>query len=334
MTIKRKSAMDNQTTAAVESQTIPAQQTQTPSKQKTHVAPATSGKKNNIIIGILATLCVVAPAATYFALKSDTVSNETVKTAVGEFGEVQEQHTIGSMTANVIKTPNGQAIVYSTSDGQNLIMGDVYDLDGKPVFDELIKKLYASSGAQPEAAAVGTSYGQALGEFTGELPEAFNYLESLGGFKEDPSVSPANTIYVVYDPRCPYCHEFFRKSRTIDLKAKGLTIKWLPTTALGSAEPGSKGEKLAAQGLHIKDMAELENTFGRNSVEPDIEVTDEDRNKLNENFSFLLGSVEELQGPGAPKVVPTAFFLNKQNGAPTLIAGPNEDIAFKTIFGE
>lgn len=334
MAIKRKSVMDNQTTASVEQQTTTMQEKQTLSEPKTYIAQATSGKKKNIIIGILAALCVAAPAATYFAVKSDTVSNETVKSAVGKFGEVQEQHTIGSMTANVIKTPNGQAIVYSTGDGKNLIMGDVYDLDGKPVFDELIKKLYATAGAQPEAAEVGATFGQAVGEFKGELPEAFTYLESLGGFKEDPSVSPANTVYIVYDPRCPYCHEFFRKSRTIDLKAKGLTIKWLPTTALGSAEPGSKGEKLAAQGLHIKDVAELEKTFGKNSEEPNIEVTDEDRSKLNENFSFLLGSVEELQGPDAPKVVPTAFFLNKLNGAPTLIAGPNQDLAFKTIFGE
>lgn len=297
-------------------------------------------KKHNLIIGILAALCVVLPAGAYFAAKPQAASSDEIKAAVEKFGSVQEQQTIGSMTANVVKTDAGQAIVYSTNDGKNLIMGDVYDLEGKPLFDELLQKMYNQS---PEASNAGasavvpdenTTTGQVLGKYEGEIPEAFTYLESLGGFKEDPSKSPADTVYVVYDPRCPYCHEFFRKTRGIDLAAKGVTIKWLPTTALGHADPGSDGEKLAANGLHLKSVEELEKTFGKNPEVPNITVSDEDRSKLSENLSMLFGSVEELYGPNAPKAVPTAFYLDKQTGQPRLLAGPNEDSAFKTIFGD
>lgn len=293
--------------------------------------------KKPIIIGILAAACFALPIATYFAVKPETVSNETVKAAVEKFGTVQEQQTIGNITANVVKTDNGQALIYSTQDGKNLIMGDVYDLDGKPVFEELLQKMYntplAGEGTSADTAPATT--GQVLGEYKGEVPEVFTYLESLGGFKEDATKGPADTVYVVYDPRCPYCHELFRKTRGLDLAAKGVTIKWLPTLALGNSKgEGSDAEKLAVKGLHIKDITELENTFGRNPDVPDIQVTKEDRDKLSENLAMLFGSVEELHGPNAPKAVPTAFYLDKSTGKPRLLVGPNEDSALKTIFGD
>lgn len=305
------------------------------SVQTTQGSVSGTSKKHQLIIGILSVLCLALPAVTYFATKPETVAADKIKSAVEAFGTVEKQQTIGSMTANVVRTDNGQAIVYSTNDGKNLIMGDVYDLNGKPLFDKLLSEVYnIPMGDNPVAAGAGTGIGQVLGEYTGDVPEAFTYLESLGGYKEDPSKSPADTVYVIYDPRCPYCHEFFRKTRGIDLKAKGVTIKWLPTTALGQADPGSDVEKLAAKGLHIQNAEEFEKTFGQNPDTPDIIVTDEDRAKLSENLAMLFGSTEELYGPNAPKAVPTAFYLDKQAGLPRLLAGPNEDTAFKTIFGE
>lgn len=295
-------------------------------------------RASKLAIGILASLCIALPVGTYFTMKSQqeaAADPAQVKTAVEKFGVVQNQHTIGNITANVVKTDAGQAVIYSTKDGQNLIMGDIYDLDGKPVFEEVLQQLYnASANNVPQAATAEGGVGQVLGEFKGELPETFNYLESLGGYKQDPSKSPADTVYVVYDPRCPYCHEFFRKTQNIDLEAKGVTIKWLPTTALGQAEPGSDAEKLAAKGLHINSAEEFAQTFQKNPTIPDIEVTDEDRAKLNENLLMLMSSVEEINGPNAPKSVPTAFYMDKQAGVPRLVAGPNEASVFAMIFGD
>lgn len=308
-------------------------------ENNTNVNQKHPGKRNKIIMGILASLCVALPAATYFTMKSDmptAADPEAVKAAVEKFGTVQEQERIGNITANVVKTENGEAVIYSTADGNNLIMGDIYDLDGKPVFEALLQKMYDRTDvAAPQAGntAEGT-IGQVLGEFTGTLPESFNYLESLGGYKEDPSKSPADTVYVVYDPRCPYCHEFFKKSRQIDLAAKGVTIKWLPTTALGSEEPGSDAEKLAVKAMYIKSPEEFAATFGKNPTIPDIEVTDQDRQKLQENLQMLIGSVQELHGPNAPVAVPTAFYMDKKANQPRLVQAPNDDDVFKMIFGE
>ncbi len=42
----------------------------------------------------------------------------------------------------------------------------------------------------------------------------FKAVKTLSGFKEG-KANDNNTVYIIYDPRCKYCHETFNLSRFI-----------------------------------------------------------------------------------------------------------------------
>lgn len=225
--------------------------------------------------------------------------------------------------------------VFTTRSG-DIIMGNVLDKKGDPIFSSFIQEHIGSQSAGAEQVGteqIGESgYGQMLGRYEGELPEVIKFVDSLQGFKEDPSVSAADTLYVVYDPRCPYCHKFFEMSRDLNLKAKGLTIKWLPTLALGAARNGTNDEALAVAGMTLnpkKDAKAFADTF--DGVAPKIDVNESHRTALLENTQLLLDAAESQ---GLSAAVPTAFYLDKKTGKPRIVVSPGDAENLKMIFGE
>lgn len=68
----------------------------------------------------------------------------------------------------------------------------------------------------------------------GNLASAYNHpvfkaVKTLSGFKEG-KANDNNTVYIIYDPRCKYCHETFNLSRSY--VKSGATIKWIPALVL------------------------------------------------------------------------------------------------------
>lgn len=176
--------------------------------------------------------------------------------------------------------------------------------------------------------------GMAIGEFKGEVPKVISLLDSLKGFKEDPSVKPEDTVYIIYDPRCPYCHGLFDKIHNeIDLKQKKITVKWLPTVALGAKGDNDPVIARAAYGLVAKNLEEFSNSFANKPI-PEVKVTDQMKVDLNDNLEFLYEASNRTFGESAPKSVPAVFFLDKQTGVPQMMYGASEDTVFKNIFGE
>lgn len=176
--------------------------------------------------------------------------------------------------------------------------------------------------------------GMAIGEFKGEVPKVIGLLDSLKGFKEDPSVKPEDTVYVIYDPRCPYCHGLFdRIHKEVDLKQKKITVKWLPTVALGAKGDNDPVIARAAYGMVAKNLEEFSNSFANKPI-PEVKITDQMKVDLNDNLEFLYEASNRTFGESAPKSVPAVFFLDKQTGVPQMMYGASEDTVFKNIFGE
>lgn len=176
--------------------------------------------------------------------------------------------------------------------------------------------------------------GMAIGEFKGEVPKVISLLDNLKGFKEDPSVKPEDTVYIIYDPRCPYCHGLFDKIHNeIDLKQKKITVKWLPTVALGAKGDNDPVIARAAYGFVAKNLEEFSNSFANKPV-PEFKVTDQMKVDLNDNLEFLYEASNRTFGESASKSVPAVFFLDKQTGVPQMMYGASEDTVFKNIFGE
>ena len=153
----------------------------------------------------------------------------------------------------------------------------------------------------------------------------------MQGFKYDESVAPADTVYIVYDPRCPYCHSLFNKISKLDLKAKEITIKWLPSLALGTDD---NAEKLATLSLRAKSIEDFAKSFEPNADVSDITVTQSDKDVLNENMAFLFEASDQTFGTEHPKSVPAAFFIDKSTGTPNMMYGASDDAVFQQIFGE
>lgn len=174
-------------------------------------------------------------------------------------------------------------------------------------------------------------YGMAIGKLKGDIHPIVNILDDLRGFKIDKSVAPEDTVYVIYDPRCPYCTELFQKTEKLDLKAKGITIKWLPTIALGL---DSLAEKQAAIGLRAKSVADLSKGFGQNIDTSGIEVSENETDALNENLAFLFEASNQTFGESHGVAVPATFFIDKETGTPNMMYGASDEEIFKQIFGE
>lgn len=190
--------------------------------------------------------------------------------------------------------------------------------------------------APSEAAATATQeqpvgFGMAVGEFKGELHPIVSILDGLKGFKYDQSVAAADTVYIVYDPRCPYCHNLFDKISAVDLKAKKITIKWLPSLALGTDD---NAEKLAALSLRAKTIEDFGASFQPNADVSGVTITQDDKDALNENMAFLFEASDQTFGADHPKSVPATFFIDKTTGAPNMMYGASDDAIFKQIFGE
>lgn len=180
-----------------------------------------------------------------------------------------------------------------------------------------------------QAAPVG--FAMAVGKFAGQAHPIVDILDGLKGFKYDESVAAADTVYVVYDPRCPYCHSLYEKLEATDLKNKQITIKWLPSLALGVTP---EAEKLAAMALQSKNKDVFAASFKTGADVSGVTVGQSDQDALNENMAFLFEASNQTFGEDYPKSVPAVFFIDKKTGEPNMMYGASDDAVFKQIFGD
>lgn len=159
-------------------------------------------------------------------------------------------------------------------------------------------------------------------------PQVLKDLEQLGGFKEDESVSPKNTIYVFYDPTCPSCHILFDASYKNLYQQHGLTIKWIPTTILGDSQESLSA---AITGLNINDKNQQAMIF--NNQSNNNPITDQGIDKIVENNEYLK-AYSKLNAKSV-FAVPTVLYMN-QNGSNVRVSYNISDDKFllKVIDGK
>lgn len=284
---------------------------------------------------------------------------EIIKDKISHMGEVLDYEVIPStgLTAWKIK-PNGldrHFIFYTTANGKALLTGSIWDAQTgteissgiKLVQDSMIYNQEAgiitneSDGSAIDTAAAEQSSGErdmsfasidgngeALGDYAEQPPLVFELLDKMKGFKTS-EASATDTVYVFYDPRCPICKDAFDKIDLIDLKAKNVAVKWLPTTALGNNEDG---QLRAAVGFQTTDYTEFSKSIGGNQIAKSI--TELERQYLEDNLQVLITSAEETYGKDYNIKVPAAIYMNKKEGVPKLLFGITDEKALKTIFGE
>ncbi len=157
-------------------------------------------------------------------------------------------------------------------------------------------------------------------------PDIITALSNIYGIKEG-NANILDTVYVFFDPRCPYCRQAYIRSRTYI--AGGKSIKWIPVLVLGNDEQAQKNAGNLLQSP-VKQQADLLKRTLENKENFDI--------KLNSNTKhYLLVNKQSLSILSAKSgmdniAVPVAFFFDKRSGKTKYLKGIHTPEVLQEIF--
>ena len=278
-----------------------------------------------------ATAAPAQPDATAGA-QQPLVSDQTIE-QVSSLGKIIDQSVVPEKSGVIawnIQAPNNQKVtVYTTADGL-LVMGSIWDLATKQQLNHSFGPGAAGmpvpqqnlDADQVAAAQVGDN-GSFIGEFKGETPESIKAVNSLAGVKIG-NGDMNNTLYIIIDPRCPYCHTAYENLKPY--MDKGLSVKIIPTVALGNP---AQGAPMASAILQAKNRQDLDNIM----LDPkshSAPLTEEVKKALDTNLMFMYAAFEKSkQRPG----VPVVFFSDRKTGKGRMVMGISEPAVVNEILG-
>lgn len=268
---------------------------------------------------------------------------------VARYGQIVDAREVGvgNLTAWTVQKNGHQIVLFSTPDAAVIFTGIAWDAaSGRNISEAFsvgkVQSLPASRLGAPQAQAALVQPSATLpyasemptqeraaaamdGKYLGEIPESMKTVDSLAGVKEG-NGDVADTVYIVIDPRCPYCQQAYNQSRAF-IK-KGHTIKWIPTAALGNPQDGVP---LAATILQSEDPSVLERIFSKHE-KIRTQPTPETAKDLSTSLAFLFAA---FQNNGREQAgVPAAFFIDHRTGKPRMLTGVSESVVLEDIFGK
>lgn len=280
-----------------------------------------------------------APTARGSATAVGQQPDDTAAARVGRYGKILDARPVGAggLVAWTVQATSGQSVeLYTTADSSVVFTGIIWDAKtGKNISDQFLPHpptLATAPAASPVASATaGEHKASALeGKYTGAIPEAIKTVATLDGIQEGKG-DPSNTVYIIFDPRCHYCHDAYALTRKY--VKKGYAIKWIPSMALGDPEGGAP---VAASIMQSKTPLEELNRvmttaypFSGINVKP----TKTTMEALAKNLSFLFAAFENSHTNG-PAGVPVAFYIDHRTGKPTMMTGMSSQVVLNDIFGQ
>jgi len=256
---------------------------------------------------------------------------------VSRYGKITDRRPVGvgGLTAWTVEHGGRKVVLYTTADTQAIFTGVVWDAaTGRNLSDQFIPGIPGSVTVAARPMAIpsvvaeqpGVRVAAAFdGKFTGTIPESMKTVDSLAGIKEG-NGGIADTLYIIVDPRCPYCRKAYNITR--EYVKKGYTIKWIPTVALGDP---ANGLPLAATILQSKDKDVLERVMGKHE-QIRTQATKETEEALRTSLAFMFAAFEQNGGQQAG--VPVAFFIDRRTGKPRMMTGVSEMVVLEDIFGK
>lgn len=241
---------------------------------------------------------------------------------------------VGGLTAWTVKKGQGTVVLYTTADAQALFAGVVWDArTGRNLSDPLQAVVPNVQASQSVAGPVVEEKEMPVlrmaaafdGEFRGELPESIKTVDSLAGVREGRG-DVADTLYIIVDPRCPRSRQAFQATRPY--VERGVTIKWIPTAALGDP---SNGVPMAASILQADDEHILERMLGKNE-KIKTPPTKETAEALQNNLSFLFAAFSH--NSEQPAGVPVAFYIDRRINKPRMMTGVWSNVVLEELLGK
>ena len=262
---------------------------------------------------------------------------------VSRYGQIVEAREVGvgNLTAWTVQKNGHQVVLFSTPDAAVIFTGVAWDAaTGKNISQQFMAGQAPASAAAPAASVPPSSIPPQMslmsdpnvreaaamdGRYQGDIPVSMKTVDSLSGFKEG-NGDIADTVYIIIDPRCPYCRAAYNQTRAY-VKA-GHTIKWIPAAALGNPQDGVP---LAATILQSSDRSVLDRVLGKHE-QIRSQPTPETTKALSTNLEFLFAA---FQNNGREQAgVPVAFFIDHRTGKPKMLSGVSEAVVLEDIFGK
>ena len=176
-----------------------------------------------------------------------------------------------------------QQYFYSTTDGKALLMGLLFDADGKLVTVRQVKELQARGGeglenllpadAQVPEPAQGTQAQLPLASSPAE--QLFENVGSANWIVLGVNTAPA--IYSFIDPQCPHCKEFLKDLRPA-IDAGQVQVRLIPVGCLTDKSKPQAAFLLAAPDASARFMKHLDGDEGALPVQNDINAQGAERN--------------------------------------------------------
>jgi hypothetical protein len=302
-----------------------------------HAAPTQTADLSSFI-----TAQAAAPAAPAQQELDDLTAQR-----VSRYGRIVNARPVGlgGLTAWTVEKNGHQVVLFSTPDSAVLFTGVAWNAEtGTNISDAFLPGAAQAasplSASPPVAAAAAAPVAPMMspvaapnvreaaamdGSFKGAIPESMKTVDTLAGVKEGKG-GIGDTVYIIIDPRCPYCRETYNLTRAY--AAKGHSIKWIPSAALGNP---ADGVPLAATILQAKDQKTLARVLGKHE-QIRSEPTPETVEHLSTNLAFLFAAFENNGKEQAG--VPAAFFIDHRTGKPRMMTGLSQAVVLEDIFGK
>lgn len=216
-----------------------------------------------------------------------------------------------------------KTILYSTLDNSVFFTGALWDgATGANVSDPFYGPIMQAEAPVDGAAATTTPTPSGAPP---AIPESIQRLAQLKGVKEG-DAPLYRTLFVFFDPRCPYCKQFYDISRDRQ-ELRGRSIVWLPTTVLGDRARGSAQIAEIMQSPNPVEALKIAfSGFSSTNVQPS--PTTLEAIKENERIFFTAFQGNPNAGSAG---VPVAFFVDRA-GNPQMV--PNPINVFSKIMAE
>lgn len=296
------------------------------------VVGVVSGIAINKYLNLSVNEAIASNSNAYSEKSPDHYNAKDISQEVQKLGNIIsfEEHPENNFIAWLVEGKNGKKMTFYTI-GNKIFLGTLWDLNTK----ENLNVIFESSKQQNlnsqnlNQSNTGSSLTDANGlisrNFKGPVPEAITAIDSLGGIKIG-NAKPADTLYIIIDPRCSYCHQAYNSLKPY--MDKGVTIKWIPTVALGRVE---EGLPLANAILHASNRIELDRIMANPKMYK-RDLSDSDQRVLKRNLEYLFQAFEQSGEQSAG--VPVAFFIDKVSGRPRMMMGISEMAVIEAILGK
>jgi len=303
---------------------------------------------NKILVSLLVLACSSAYADSLLPL--NLPSGVTVPPFFAKQGiEVMSyQKGAGGLHVWYVKRGATKTVLYTTPDNKVLLSAVLWDsATGQNVSNVYITPDLVISNADrnllssipvaaaslpattPAAQAVPAATKSQDGYSPNKPSDAIKGIATLAGIKEG-KADIDKTLYIMFDPRCPYCHSVYKKTR--QWVARGGSVKWIPTTVLGNKGQAAKLVASIMQASNPVFELSLMMTDPSRSKQNGVAANGATMKLIDENEAYFFSAFEKNAGAG-PAGVPVAFFDTKA-GMPQMVAGIDDDKLLSQIFSD